>query len=39
MAALGAEPMPMSPAEFRTFVKSELEANRSVVQAAGIKGQ
>jgi tripartite-type tricarboxylate transporter receptor subunit TctC len=39
MAALGAEPMPMSPAEFKAFVKSELDANRSVVQAAGIKGQ
>jgi len=39
MAALGAEPMPMSPSEFKTFVKGELEANRSVVQAAGIKGQ
>ena len=39
MAALGAEPMPMSPAEFKAFVKAELDANRSVVQAAGIKGQ
>ena len=39
MAALGAEPMPMTPAEFKAFVKSELDANRAVVQAAGIKGQ
>lgn len=39
MAALGAEPMPMSPTEFKAFVKGELEANRTVVQAAGIKGQ
>jgi len=39
MAALGAEPMPMSPAEFKAFVKTELDANRAVVQAAGIKGQ
>ena len=39
MAALGAEPMPMTPAEFKAFVKTELDANRAVVQAAGIKGQ
>ncbi len=39
MAALGAEPMPMSSAEFKAFVKSEIEVNRKVVQAAGIKAQ
>ena len=39
MAALGAEPMPMTPAEFKAFVRTELDANRAVVQAAGIKGQ
>jgi len=39
MAALGAEPMPMTPAEFKAFIRTELDVNRGVVQAAGIKGQ
>jgi len=39
LAALGAEPMPMTSAQFRSFVKTELEANQKIVQAAGIKGQ
>ena len=36
---LGAEPMPMTPAQFRTFVKRELDDSQKVVQAAGIKAQ
>ena len=39
LANLGAEPMPMTTADFKTFVKSELEVNRKIVQAAGIKAQ
>ena len=39
MTSLGAEAMPMTPAAFKAFVKSELEANRAIAQAAGIKGQ
>ena len=29
----------MTPAEFKAFVKKEIDVNRAVVQAAGIKGQ
>ena len=39
LAALGAEPMPMTTAQFKAFVKSELDVNQKVVQAAGIKAQ
>ena len=39
LANLGAEPMPMSAAQFKSFVKLELDANQKVVQAAGIKAQ
>jgi tripartite-type tricarboxylate transporter receptor subunit TctC len=39
LANLGAEPMPMTPAQFKAFTKSELEVNQKVVQAAGIKAQ
>ena len=39
LSALGAEPMPMTSARFRTFVKSELEVNQKIVQSAGIKVQ
>ncbi|HEY1329386.1 MAG TPA: tripartite tricarboxylate transporter substrate binding protein [Casimicrobiaceae bacterium] len=38
-ANLGAEPMPMSVAQFRTFIADELAVNHKVVQAAGIKAQ
>ena len=38
-ANLGAEPMPMAPAQFKAFVKTELDANQKIVQAAGIKVQ
>jgi hypothetical protein len=38
-ASLGAEPMPMSVAQFRAFIGDELEVNRKIVQAAGIKAQ
>jgi tripartite-type tricarboxylate transporter receptor subunit TctC len=38
-ASLGAEAMPMTPAQFRSFVASELEVNHKIVQAAGIKAQ
>jgi tripartite-type tricarboxylate transporter receptor subunit TctC len=33
----GAEPMPMSPAEFDTFVKKEIDINATLVKAAGIE--
>jgi tripartite-type tricarboxylate transporter receptor subunit TctC len=39
LANLGAEPMPMTPAQFKAFTKSELEVNQKIVQAAGIKAQ
>ncbi len=35
----GFEPMPMTPAEFKTFVRSEVEDASRVLQAAGIKPQ
>ena len=38
-AALGAEPMPMSPAEFKQFVDSEIADSTKVIKAAGIKAQ
>ena len=38
-AALGAEPMPMSPAEFKQFVESEIADSAKVIKAAGIKAQ
>ncbi len=34
---IGADPMPMSPAGFDTFIRSETEAVAKLVQAAGIK--
>ncbi len=37
LGALGAEPMPMAPAAFDAFIKSETEAAAKLVQAAGIK--
>jgi tripartite-type tricarboxylate transporter receptor subunit TctC len=39
MAALGAEAMPLSPAEFARFVQSEIDDSAKVVKAAGIKVQ
>jgi tripartite-type tricarboxylate transporter receptor subunit TctC len=39
LAALGAEPMPMSPAEFHKFVMDEIDGAAKVVKAAGIKVQ
>jgi tripartite-type tricarboxylate transporter receptor subunit TctC len=34
---IGADPMPMTPAAFDTFIRSETEAVAKLVQAAGIK--
>jgi tripartite-type tricarboxylate transporter receptor subunit TctC len=39
LAALGAEPMVMSPAEFRKFMRDEIEESAKVVKAANIKIQ
>jgi tripartite-type tricarboxylate transporter receptor subunit TctC len=38
-AALGAEPMPMSPPEFKQFVDTEIAESAKVIKAAGIKAQ
>jgi tripartite-type tricarboxylate transporter receptor subunit TctC len=37
LAAIGADPMPMSPLAFDSFIKTESEATAKLVQAAGIK--
>jgi tripartite-type tricarboxylate transporter receptor subunit TctC len=34
---VGGDPMPMSPAEFQTFVKKEIDVNAALVKAAGVK--
>jgi tripartite-type tricarboxylate transporter receptor subunit TctC len=34
---LGADPMPLTPAQFEALVKSEIETNTQLVKAAGIK--
>ncbi len=39
LGKMGLEPMPMTPAEFKTFVRSEVEDASRVLQAAGIKPQ
>jgi tripartite-type tricarboxylate transporter receptor subunit TctC len=39
LATLGAEPMVMTPAEFRKFMREEIDASAKVVKAAGIKAQ
>ena len=39
LAALGAEPMLMTPAEFRKFMRDEMDDSAKVVKAAGIKVQ
>jgi tripartite-type tricarboxylate transporter receptor subunit TctC len=38
-ANLGADPMPMTPVEFKKFVQSEIEESGKVIKAAGIKAQ
>ena len=38
-AALGAEPMPMTPTEFKQFVDTEIAESAKVIKAAGIKAQ
>lgn len=39
LASLGAEPMPLGPAEFDRFLRAEIEDAAKVVKAAGIKVQ
>ncbi len=39
LASLGAEPMPMTPAEFRAFTRNDVEVSAKIVKAAGIKAQ
>ena len=39
MTTLGAEPMPMSPREFKQFVDTEISESGKVIKAAGIKAQ
>jgi tripartite-type tricarboxylate transporter receptor subunit TctC len=38
-ANLGAEPMPMTPAQFKSFVRGEVDESSKIVKAAGIKAQ
>jgi len=39
LATMGAEPMPMSPAEFHKFMQTEIDDSAKVVKAAGITTQ
>ena len=39
LAGLGAEPMPMSAAEFRKFVRDEIQVSEKIVKSAGIVAQ
>ena len=39
LAALGADAMPMTPAEFAKFVRAEIDDSAKVIKAAGIKVQ
>ena len=39
LSTLGAEPMPMTSAEFRKFVQTEIDDSAKVIKAAGIKAQ
>ncbi len=39
LANLGAESMPMSPTEFKAFVRTEIDDSAKVIKAAGIKAQ
>ena len=36
MVTLGAEPMPMRPAEFNSYIRNEIVTNAALVKAAGI---
>jgi tripartite-type tricarboxylate transporter receptor subunit TctC len=33
----GIEPMPLTPAEFDTLIAKEIESNKAIVKAAGLK--
>jgi tripartite-type tricarboxylate transporter receptor subunit TctC len=37
LAALGFEPMVMTPAEFASYVEKEIDVNQALVKATGIK--
>jgi tripartite-type tricarboxylate transporter receptor subunit TctC len=37
LSGLGADPMPLTSAQFETLVKNEIETNTQLVKAAGIK--
>jgi tripartite-type tricarboxylate transporter receptor subunit TctC len=37
LKTLGVDPMPMTPAEFDAYVRRDIELNRELVKAAGIK--
>jgi len=39
LSTLGAEAMPMTPAEFKSFVHGEIDDSGKVIKAAGIKAQ
>jgi hypothetical protein len=39
LSNLGAEAMPMTPAEFKSFVRGEIEDSGKVIKAAAIKAQ
>ena len=39
LANLGAEAMPMTPAEFRKFARDDMDVSAKIVKAAGIKAQ
>jgi tripartite-type tricarboxylate transporter receptor subunit TctC len=39
LAALGVEPMPMTPAEFEALIQNEIAVNMTMAEAAGIKAQ
>ena len=39
LANLGAEAMPMTPAQFKSFIKKEIDESAKIVKAAGIKAQ
>jgi tripartite-type tricarboxylate transporter receptor subunit TctC len=37
LAALGAEPMPLSPEQFDTMIRDELTVNANIIKTAGIR--
>jgi len=39
LSALGVQPMPMTPAEFDAYVRQELEQNKALATAIGIKAE